>query len=341
MLKLAVPLAVKPPLRVVALFTNRPPLLIVIPTPFTLTPPDATLKPLLMVAPAFRKTPAAVVKVLLTDVALLKTTCVGDIVFPPQLNVPVPDCVKLPSMVAVESAMVDGIPALPGGGYGAPLIDETPRLEIATAGMVAVGWITGTHWPNIWIDEALLVMYRGSPTERTQYVPAGTPWVVLVSKPGVVRGSGEMVVRKTLLTAEPIVENWSCVEPLIVWKMFELTPPLVRAVTRATAPVARAAPPKTAPRPCEAAPPTRPCMTSPRPRFTLLTPKSVRVDVRVTCASMEIVLRVDATKLGAFNVLTFRVEKFPVTAWIVFVDMLTEEMEVASKYGVLMKSVAV
>jgi hypothetical protein len=82
--------------------------------------------------------------------------------------------------------------------------------------MVAVGWITGTHWPNIWIDEALLVMYRGSPTERTQYVPAGTPWVVLVSKPGVVRGSGEMVVRKTLLTAEPIVENWSCVEPLIV-----------------------------------------------------------------------------------------------------------------------------
>ena len=53
------------------------------------------------------------------------------------------------------------------------------------------------------------------------------------------------------------------------------------------------------------------------------------------------VLRVDATKLGAFSVLTFRVEKFPVTPWIVFVDMLTEEMEVASKYGVDMKSVAV
>ena len=45
--------------------------------------------------------------------------------------------------------------------------------------------------------------------------------------------------------------------------------------------------------------------------------------------------------MGAFNVLTFRVEKFPVTPWIVFVDMLIEEMEVASKYGVLIKSVAV
>jgi hypothetical protein len=212
---------------------------------------------------------------------------------------------------------------------------------MASADAVAVGWITGTHWPNIWIDDTLLVMYRGSPTERTQYVPASTPIVVDVSKPGVVRGSGEMVVRKTLLTAEPIVENWSCVEPLIVWKILELTPPLVRAVTRATAPVARAAPPKTAPRPCEAAPPTRPCMTSPRPRFTLLTPKSVRVDVRVSFVSTTMVLTCAGVKLGAFSVLTFRVEKFPVTACIVFVDMLAEEMEVASKYGVLMKSVAV
>ena len=117
-----------------------------------------------------------------------------------------------------------------------------------------------------------------------------------------------MVVKNTLLTFDPIVENWSCVEPLTVWKILELTPPEVRAVIRAAAPVARAAPPKTAPRPCEAAPPIRPWMTSPRPRFTLLTPKSVRVDVRVTCVSMDTVLRVDTTKLGALRVLTVRVE---------------------------------
>jgi hypothetical protein len=79
-------------------------------------PPLATFRPLLIVAPAFKKVPALVVKVLLTDVALLRTTCVGDIVFPPQLNVPVPDSVKLPLMVAVEMASVDGMPALPGGG---------------------------------------------------------------------------------------------------------------------------------------------------------------------------------------------------------------------------------
>jgi hypothetical protein len=131
---------------------------------------------------------------------------------------------------------------------------------------------------------------------------------VLISRPGVVKGSGELVVKNTLLTFDPIVENWSCVEPLTVWKILELTPPEVRAVIRAAAPVARAAPPKTAPRPCEAAPPIRPWMTSPRPRFTLLTPKSVRVDVRVTCVSMDTVLRVDTTKLGALRVLTVRVE---------------------------------
>jgi hypothetical protein len=83
-------------------------------------------------------------------------------------------------------------------------------------------------------------------------------------------------------------------------------------------------------------------MTSPRPRSIFVGfPVKERVDVRVNFASMEIVLRVDAIKLGAFRVLTLMVEKFPVTACIVFVDMLIEEMEVASKYGVLMKSVAV
>jgi len=69
-----------------------------------------------MAAPALRNAVPVVVKELLTDVALLRTTCVGDIVFPPQLNVPVPDCVKLPSMVAVEMARVEGLPPPPGGG---------------------------------------------------------------------------------------------------------------------------------------------------------------------------------------------------------------------------------
>ena len=95
--------------------------------------------------------------------------------------------------------------------------------------------------------------------------------------------------------------------------MFELTPPEVRAVISAAAPVARAAPPKTAPRPWEAAPPIRPWMTSPSPRLTLLMPKSVSVDVRVTFVSIEMeltfeVLIVDTIKLGAFRVLTVRVE---------------------------------
>lgn len=75
-----------------------------------------TVIPVFTIAPAFKNAPPVVVRVLLIDVALFNTTCVGDIVFPPQLNVPVPDCVKLPLMVAVEMARVDGIPAFPGGG---------------------------------------------------------------------------------------------------------------------------------------------------------------------------------------------------------------------------------
>jgi hypothetical protein len=208
----------------------------------------------------------------------------------------------------VEAAIVEGMPPPPGGGYVAPFTEDTKKLLTATAGSVAVGWMTGTHWPYIWMDETLLVMYRGSPTDRTQYVPAATPCVVLISRPGVVKGLGESTVKKTLLTLAPIVENWSWVEPLTVWKTLLLTPPDVRAVISAAAPVARAAPPKTAPRPCEAAPPIRPWMTSPRPRFTLLTPKSVRVDVSVSFVSTTMVLTCAGVKLGAFRVLTVRVE---------------------------------
>lgn len=136
--------------------TLAPPVKLV--KPLTFIPPLATTRPALIVAPPFKNAPADVVRVLLIAVALLRTTCVGDIVFPPQLSVPVPDCVKLPLMVAVEMARVDGIPPPPGGGYVAPFTLLTLRLLIASADAVAVGWITGTHWPNIWIDETLLVM---------------------------------------------------------------------------------------------------------------------------------------------------------------------------------------
>lgn len=70
-------------------------------------------------------------------------------------------------------------------------------------------------------------------------------------------------------------------------------------------------------------------------------PVRERVDVSVNFASIVLVLKVDTTKLGAFSVLTFRVEKFPVTPWITFVDMATEEMESVFKIGVDMKRVAV
>ncbi len=61
-------------------------------------------------------------------------------VFPPQLKVPDPLCVRAPFTVMVEAARVEGMPPPPpGGGYGALLMDETPRLLMATAGIVAVG----------------------------------------------------------------------------------------------------------------------------------------------------------------------------------------------------------
>jgi hypothetical protein len=51
---------------------------------------------------------------------------------------------------------------------------ERFMLVVERLGIVAGLWNTGTHWPNIWIVDALLVIFSGSPTERTQYVPAGT-----------------------------------------------------------------------------------------------------------------------------------------------------------------------
>jgi hypothetical protein len=132
-------------------------ILVVFTPPLRVVRPDATVRPELTVALAFRNAVPDVVRVPLTDVGLFNTTCVPDIVFPPQLNVPVPDCVRLPFTLMVDAFRVEGIPVT-GGGYAAPLMDETPRLLMATAGRVAVGWMTGTHWPYIWMDETLLVM---------------------------------------------------------------------------------------------------------------------------------------------------------------------------------------
>jgi hypothetical protein len=128
----------------------------------------------LTVAPAFKKAVPVVVRVLLIAVGLFRVTCVGVIVFAPHVKVPAPMLDTFPRKVAVERAMVEGMVGTPeGGGYTAPLTEDTnrldtfpvtlcevltPRLLIARATTVAVGWMTGTHCPNIWMDETLLLM---------------------------------------------------------------------------------------------------------------------------------------------------------------------------------------
>ena len=72
-----------------------------------------------LTGPAFTDRPPAietkpdVARVLLMAVGLAKTTCVGERVFPAQLRVPVPLCVRLPFTVTLESARVDGIVGVP------------------------------------------------------------------------------------------------------------------------------------------------------------------------------------------------------------------------------------
>ena len=48
------------------------------------------------------------------------------------------------------------------------LMVDAVRVERVNEGRVGLFWITGTHWPNDWIVETLLLMLRGSETERTQ-----------------------------------------------------------------------------------------------------------------------------------------------------------------------------
>jgi hypothetical protein len=75
-------------------------------------------------------------------------------------------------------------------------------------------------------------------------------------------------------------------------------------------------------------------------------PNKDRVDVRFTLVSEKTaltvdVLTVDMAKLGALSVLTVTVEKFPVVALIVLVDIWDEDMAAVFRMGVDMKSVAV
>ena len=48
------------------------------------------------------------------------------------------------------------------------MIVEVVNVDIVNEGRVGLFWMTGTHWPKLWIDDTLLLMYSGSLTERTQ-----------------------------------------------------------------------------------------------------------------------------------------------------------------------------
>jgi hypothetical protein len=129
---------------------------------FTLMPPVPTLMPPFTVRPAFINAPPLFVSVLKLKIGVVKVFDKGARVVPPKVSLPAPMLERFPLKVAVEMASVEGVPS------GAPLIEDTLRLEIVCTAKVAVGCMTGTHCPNIWIDDTLLLMYRGSPTDRTQ-----------------------------------------------------------------------------------------------------------------------------------------------------------------------------
>jgi hypothetical protein len=45
---------------------------------------------------------------------------------------------------------------------------ESVRVDVVKEGRVGLFWMTGTHWPKLWMVETLLLMLRGSETDRTQ-----------------------------------------------------------------------------------------------------------------------------------------------------------------------------
>jgi len=48
------------------------------------------------------------------------------------------------------------------------LMVDAVRVERLNEGRVGLFWMTGTHSPNDWMVDTLLLMLRGSETERTQ-----------------------------------------------------------------------------------------------------------------------------------------------------------------------------
>ena len=45
---------------------------------------------------------------------------------------------------------------------------EIESVDVVNEGKVGLPWMTGIHWPKLWMVETLLLMLRGSETERTQ-----------------------------------------------------------------------------------------------------------------------------------------------------------------------------
>jgi hypothetical protein len=45
---------------------------------------------------------------------------------------------------------------------------ESVSVDVVKEGRVGLFWMTGTHWPKLWMVETLLLMLRGSETDRTQ-----------------------------------------------------------------------------------------------------------------------------------------------------------------------------
>jgi len=45
---------------------------------------------------------------------------------------------------------------------------ESWSVDVVNEGKVGLPWMIGTHWPKLWMVETLLLMLRGSDTERTQ-----------------------------------------------------------------------------------------------------------------------------------------------------------------------------
>ena len=69
------------------------------------------------------------------------------------------DILVWPSIVLTPSVLISADLAV---------MVEVVNVDIVNEGRVGLFWMTGTHWPKLWMDDTLLLMYSGSLTERTQ-----------------------------------------------------------------------------------------------------------------------------------------------------------------------------